>query len=44
MGKLLAFMFMINLVAAMTALPALVVMLEKLAPHRGPRRAAIGDH
>jgi uncharacterized protein len=44
MGKLLAFMFMINLVAAMTALPALVVILEKIAPHRGQRRAAVGDH
>ena len=44
MGKLLAFMFMINLVAAMTALPALVVILEKIAPHRGQRRAAMGDH
>lgn len=36
MGKLLAFMFMINLVMAMTALPAFAVVLEKLFPRRGP--------
>jgi predicted RND superfamily exporter protein len=35
MGKLLAFMFMVNLVMAMTALPALAVVLEKLVPRRG---------
>jgi predicted RND superfamily exporter protein len=44
MGKLLAFMFMINLVAAMTALPALVVTLERIAPRRGPRRAGLAAH
>jgi len=38
MGKLLAFMFMINLVMALTALPALVVVLEKLFPRRGSVR------
>lgn len=36
MGKLLAFMFMINLIMAMTALPAFVVLLEKVFPRRGP--------
>jgi len=34
MGKLLAFMFLVNLVMAMTALPALAVVLEKLFPRR----------
>jgi predicted RND superfamily exporter protein len=38
MGKLLAFMFMVNLVMAMTALPALVVWLERFFPRRGPVR------
>lgn len=36
MGKLLAFMFMINLVMAMTALPAFAVVLEKLFPRKRP--------
>jgi len=36
MGKLLAFMFIINLVMAMTALPALAVVLERLFPRRRP--------
>ena len=44
MGKLLAFMFLINLVAAMTALPALVVVLERLAPHKGPRKVTAAAH
>jgi len=44
MGKLLAFMFLINLVAAMTALPALVVVLERLAPHKGPRKLTAAAH
>ncbi|HRH73347.1 MAG TPA: efflux RND transporter permease subunit, partial [Zoogloea sp.] len=39
MGKLLAFMFMVNMVMAMTALPAFAVWLEKLFPRRGPVRA-----
>ncbi|MDR3438749.1 MMPL family transporter [Telmatospirillum sp.] len=39
MGKLLAFMFMVNMVMAMTALPALVVVLERLFPRRGPVKA-----
>lgn len=40
MGKLLAFMFMVNLVMAMTALPALAVILERLFPRRTPVRAS----
>ena len=39
MGKLLAFMFMVNMVMAMTVLPALAVWLEKLFPRRGPVHA-----
>ena len=39
MGKLLAFMFVVNLVMAMTALPALAVVLEKMFPRRRPVRA-----
>ncbi|NUO87306.1 MAG: MMPL family transporter [Cupriavidus sp.] len=39
MGKLLAFMFVINLVMAMTALPALAVVLEMIFPRRKPVRA-----
>ena len=38
MGKLLAFMFMVNLVMAMTALPAFAVVLERVFPRRGPVR------
>jgi uncharacterized protein len=34
MGKLLAFMFMVNMVMAMTALPAFAVFLERLFPRR----------
>ncbi len=45
MGKLLAFMFIINLVMAMTALPALAVVLERLMPRRHPvRLSATFDH
>jgi uncharacterized protein len=39
MGKLLAFMFIVNLVMAMTALPALAVVLERWFPRRKPARA-----
>jgi uncharacterized protein len=45
MGKLLAFMFIVNLVMAMTALPALAVWMEKIFPRRGPVKApGILDH
>jgi predicted RND superfamily exporter protein len=36
MGKLLAFMFIVNLVMALTALPALAVVLERIFPRRHP--------
>ena len=38
MGKLLAFMFMVNMVMAMTALPAFAVWLERLFPRKHPVR------
>ena len=44
MGKLLAFMFMVNMVMAMTALPAMAVWLEKLFPRRRPVRATGLQH
>ena len=40
MGKLLAFMFIVNLVMAMTALPAFAVVLERLFPRRTPVRVS----
>jgi len=40
MGKLLAFMFIVNLVMAMTALPAFAVVLERLFPRRKPIRVS----
>jgi predicted RND superfamily exporter protein len=36
MGKLLAFMFIVNLVMAFTALPALAVVLERVFKRKGP--------
>ncbi len=45
MGSLLAFMFIVNLVMAMTALPAIAVWLEKLFPRKTPVRASsLMDH
>lgn len=45
MGKLLAFMFMVNLVMAMTVLPALAVWLERIFPRKTPVRiSSIMDH
>lgn len=45
MGKLLAFMFMVNLLMAMVVLPALAVWLERLFPRHRPMRApGILDH
>ena len=38
MGKLLALMFIVNLIMAMTALPALAVYLERIFPRRRPVR------
>ncbi|WP_174903274.1 efflux RND transporter permease subunit [Burkholderia pseudomultivorans] len=40
MGKLLAFMFVVNLLMAMTALPALASLLERGFPRRKPARAS----
>ncbi|MDY0745227.1 efflux RND transporter permease subunit [Paucibacter sp. R3-3] len=39
MGKLLAFMFIVNMVMAMTALPAFAVWLERLFPRSKPAYA-----
>jgi predicted RND superfamily exporter protein len=39
MGKLLAFMFAVNMVAAMTTLPALAVWIKKLFPRNKPIQA-----
>jgi predicted RND superfamily exporter protein len=45
MGSLLAFMFIVNLVMAMTALPAIAVWLEKIFPRKTPVRASsLMDH
>ena len=44
MGKLLAFMFMVNMVMAMTALPAVAVWLEIWFPRRKPVRATGLQH
>jgi predicted RND superfamily exporter protein len=38
MGKLLTFMFLINMVMAVTALPALAVVLERVFPRKKPVR------
>ena len=38
MGLLLAFMFMINMVMAVTVLPALAVVLEMIVPRKEPPR------
>ncbi len=44
MGKLLAFMFMVNMIMAMTALPAVAVWLERLFPRKTPVRATGLQH
>jgi predicted RND superfamily exporter protein len=44
MGLLLAFMFMINMVMAITLLPALAVVLDTLIPRRGPVRRPLLSH
>lgn len=44
MGKLLAVMFMVNMVMAMTTLPAVAVLLERLFPRRKPVRATGLQH
>ena len=42
MGLLLTFMFMINMIMAVTVLPALAVVLEKMFPRKTPPRAPSG--
>ena len=44
MGMLLTFMFMINMIMAITVLPALAVMLDLLIPRRRPVRAPLLAH
>ena len=44
MGLLLAFMFMVNMVMAITLLPALAVVIDTLIPRRGPVRAPFLAH
>lgn len=39
MGLLLTFMFMVNMLMAITLLPAIAIMLDHLIPRRGPVRA-----
>ena len=42
MGLLLTFMFMINMIMAVTALPALAVVLEMMFPRKNPPKAPSG--
>ena len=44
MGMLLTFMFMINMIMAITLLPALAVTIDMLIPRRGPVRAPLMAH
>ena len=44
MGLLLTFMFMVNMLMAMTLLPALAVMLDVLIPRRRPVRTPLLSH
>ena len=44
MGLLLAFMFMLNMVMAITLLPALAVVIDLLVPRRGPVHRPFGAH
>ena len=44
MGLLLTFMFMVNMLMAMTLLPALAVMLDVLIPRRRPVRVPLLSH
>jgi hypothetical protein len=44
MGLLLAFMFMSNMVVAITLLPALAVVIDTLVPRRGPVRRPFLAH
>jgi uncharacterized protein len=44
MGMLLTFMFMVNMLMAITLLPALAVTVDLLIPRRGPVRAPMMAH
>ena len=44
MGVLLTFMFLINMIMAVTALPALAVILDKLVPRKGPIKVSKYAH
>ena len=44
MGLLLTFMFMVNMIMAITLLPAIAVMLDVLLPRRGTVRAPLIAH
>ena len=44
MGMLLTFMFMVNMIMAITLLPALAVTIDMLIPRRGPVRAPLMAH
>jgi len=44
MGLLLTFMFMVNMLMAMTLLPALAVMIDVLIPRRRPVRTPLLSH
>jgi predicted RND superfamily exporter protein len=42
MGLLLTFMFLVNMIMAVTALPAIAVVLEMVFPRKKPPRAPSG--
>lgn len=44
MGQLLTFMFMVNMIMAITLLPAIAVLLDTLIPRKGPVRAPVIAH
>jgi uncharacterized protein len=44
MGLLLTFMFMVNMLMAITLLPALAVVIDTLVPRTGPIRAPLVSH
>ncbi len=44
MGMLLTFMFMVNMIMAMTMLPALAVMIDVLIPRVRPVRTPLLSH
>jgi predicted RND superfamily exporter protein len=44
MGLLLTFMFMVNMLMAITLLPALAVMIDVLIPRRRPVRSPLLAH